>query len=97
MEKEHWKVLVLLLKEIAESKGITQQQIADETGFKQSTISRVFSLKYTPTRDVFLNIASVVKVNFFFEDQESKTDLNLLFEKAMDKLYRRSTDRISKN
>ena len=94
---EHWKVLVLLLKEIAESKGITQQQIAEQTGLVQSNVSRFFSLKYKPNLDVFLQIAKAINVNFFFEDKDSKTELNVLFEKAMDTLYRRTTDRISKN
>lgn len=78
-QNEHWKVLVLLLKEIAESKGITQQQIAVEIGLLQSNVSRFFSLKYKPNLDVFLQIAKVINVNFFFEDKDSKTDLNVLF------------------
>lgn len=88
-QSEHWKVLVLLLKEIAEQKGITQGQIAEESGLLQSNISRFFSLKYKPTLDTFLQIAKAVKVNFFFEDQEEKTDLNIAFEKAMSALGRR--------
>lgn len=96
-QNEQWKLLILLLKEIAESKGITQQQIASETGLVQSNVSRFFSLKYKPNLDVFLQIAKAINVNFFFEDKDSKTDLNVLFEKAMDTLYRRGTDRISKN
>lgn len=96
-QSEHWKVLVLLLKEIAESKGITQQQIAAETGLIQSNISRFFSLRYKPNLDVFLQIAKAVGVNFFFEDKDSTTDLSVLFNKAMDTLYRRNTDGISKN
>lgn len=96
-QNEQWKLLVLLLKEIAESKGVTQQQIAEQTGLVQSNVSRFFSLKYKPNLDVFLQIAKAINVNFFFEDKDSKTDLNVLFEKAMDTLYRRTTDRISKN
>ena len=93
---EQWKLLVLLLKEIAESKGITQQQIAEQTGLVQSNVSRFFSLKYKPNLDVFLQIANAIQVNFFFEDKDSKTELNVLFEKAMDSLYMRTSDRISK-
>ena len=89
LESEHWKVLVLLLKEIADSKGITQLEISEQTGMLQSAISRFFSLKFKPTLDTFLQIAKALKVNFFFEDQENKTDLNLAFEKAMMELGRR--------
>ena len=97
LQGEHWKVLVLLLKEVAEDKRITHQQIADITGLKRSNITRFFNLNYKPRLDNFLLIANAIQVNFFFEDRESKTDLNVLFEKAMDTLYRRTTDRISKN
>lgn len=96
-QSEHWKVLVQLLKEIAEDKGISQQQIADETGLLRSNVSRLFSLKYKPNLDIFLKVAMAVKVNFFFADQEDKSDLNVLFERAMDKMYRRSIEKKSLN
>ena len=88
-QNEQWKLLVLLLKEIAESKGVTQNKIAEETGLLQSNISRFFSLKYKPTLDTFLQVSRAVKVNFYFEDQESTTDFNVAFEKAMTELGRR--------
>lgn len=82
-------IFVQLLKEVADAKGITQQEIAEKTGYTQSNISRIFSLKYSPRLDVFLNIANAVGVNFFFEDKESRTDLSVLFERAMTHLGRR--------
>lgn len=88
--EQQWQLLVLILKEIAESKSITQNEIAEQTGLLQSNISRFFSLKYKPTLDTFLQIAKAIKVNFFFEDTESKTDLNIAFERAMTELGRRS-------
>jgi transcriptional regulator with XRE-family HTH domain len=95
-QNEQWKLLVLLLKEIADNKGITQLQIAQTTGLIQSNISRFFSLKYKPSLDMFLQVAKAVKVNFFFEDQESKTDLNQCMERAMEALGRRP-DKLPKN
>lgn len=94
----NWKILVLLLKEIAEEKiGVGyQKKIAEITDIKQSNISRIFALKYTPTLETFLNIAKALKVNFFFEDQESKTDLNKCFNRAMEELGRRP-DKLPKN
>ncbi len=86
---EHWKVLVLLLKEIADNKGITQLEISERTGMLQSAVSRFFSLKFKPTLETFLQVAQALKINFFFEDQEEKTDLNIAFEKAMMELGRR--------
>ena len=95
-KNEQWMLLVLLLKEIAEEKGITQNQIAEQTGLIQSAVSRFFSLKFKPTLDTFLQVSKAIQVNFFFEDQESKTDLNKCFEKAMEQLGRR-VDRLPKN
>lgn len=88
-QNEHWKVLVLLLREIADNKGITQLEISERTGMLQSAVSRFFSLKFKPTLETFLQVAQALKVNFFFEDQENKTDLNIAFEKAMEQLGRR--------
>ena len=85
----NWKVLVLLLKEIADNKGITQLEISERTGMLQSAVSRFFSLKFKPTLETFLQVAQALKVNFFFEDQENKTDLNIASEKAMTELGRR--------
>jgi transcriptional regulator with XRE-family HTH domain len=95
-QNEQWMLLVLLLKEISEQKGITQNQIAEQTGLIQSNVSRFFSLKYKPTLDTFLQVAKAIKVNFFFDDQESKTDLNLAFEKAMVEFGRR-VNKLPKN
>ena len=95
-QNEQWMLLVLLLKEIAEEKGITQNQIAEQTGMIQSAVSRFFSLKFKPTIDTFLQVSKAIKVNFFFEDKESKTDLNKCFENAMEQLGRR-VDKLPKN
>lgn len=94
--EQQWKLLVLLLKNIAEAKGITQNEIAEKTGLKQSNVSRLFSLKYPPTLRVFLQIATALEVNFFFEDKEDKTELSVIFEKAMTELGRRP-DKLNKN
>ena len=91
-----WKLLVLLLQQIAEQKGLTQQQIAEKSEMHQSHISRFFALKYAPNMDTFLKVSKAIGVNFFFEDQESKTDLNLAMEKAMEELGRR-VDKLPKN
>ena len=95
-ENQQWQLLVLLLKEIADQKNVTQQEIADKSGLLQSNVSRFFSLKYKPTLDTFLQVAKAIKVNLFFEDQEDKSDLNKAFEKAMTALGRRP-DNLPKN
>lgn len=95
-KNEQWMLLVLLLKEIADKKGITQGQIAERSGLIQSNVSRFFSLKYKPTLDTFLQVAKAIGVNFFFEDKENKTDLNQAMECAMEALGRRP-DKLPKN
>lgn len=89
-QNEQWMLLVLLLEQIAHEKQITQEQIAKETGMLQNSVSRFFSLKFKPTLHTFLQIAKAIKVNFFFEDQEDKSDPNQCFERAMEQLGRRA-------
>lgn len=91
-----WKLLVMLLQQIAEQKGLTQQMIAEKSEMHQSHVSRFFALKYAPDIRTFLKIAQAIQVNFFFEDRESKTNLNLAMEKAMEELGRR-VDKLPKN
>ena len=93
---QQWKLLVLLLKEIAESKGITQNQIGEIAEMHQSHVSRFFGLKFPPNINTFLKVAKAINVNFFFEDKDSKTDMNIVFEKAMTELGRRP-DNLPKN
>lgn len=69
-QNEQWKLLVLILKEIAESKGITQNQIAGSTGMQQSAISRFMLLKYKPTLETFLKIANVLNCKINITDNE---------------------------
>lgn len=68
LNEQHWKLLVQLLKEIADEKGITQLEIAEKTGLLQPNISRTFSLLVIPRLDTFLAIARAIGVNFFIED-----------------------------
>jgi len=94
--ENQWKILVLLLQQIAEQKGLTQQEIAQKSEMHQSHVSRFFALKYSPDIRTFLKVAKAIEVNFFFEDRESKTDLNLAMERAMEELGRR-VEKLPKN
>lgn len=89
--EQQWKLLVLFLKEIAiEQHGSGwNKYLTENTPFNQGNISRMFGLKYTPSFRNFLIMAKALNVNFFFEDKDSKTDLNLCFERAMEALGRR--------
>ena len=95
--EQAWRLLVVLLQLTAAEKGIKQEQLAERTGYTQSNISRVFSLRYCPKLSVFINLANAIGVNFFFEDRENlDIDYNRLVEEAMDKLGRRP-DKLPKN
>lgn len=94
--EQHWRLLVLFLKEVATDRGITQEQLAEATGFTQSNIARIFSLKYTPKLSTYLAIAQALQLNLFFETRDSGTEPNVLFERAMDQLGRRP-DSLPKN
>lgn len=96
-ENQHWKVLVLMLKNIARAKSLSVEDIALKSGLKTSNVKRIFSLYYTPTLSNFISIARAVEVNFFFEDKEDKTDLSLIFEQAMTELGRRPDKLNNKN
>jgi transcriptional regulator with XRE-family HTH domain len=96
--ENNWKAMVLLLREVALDKKITHEQIAEKIGVKKSNVSRVFSLKYCPSMDLFLKISMAIGINFFFEDKEDKSDLNVCFERAIEELGRRlSNERLKSN
>lgn len=94
--QDTWKALVLFLAEIAKSKGITHETISEKTGLQRSNVSRMFALRYCPSLENWLKILKAVEVNIFFEDRNSQTDLNKLFEKAMSDLGRRP-ENLNKN
>lgn len=94
--EQHWKLLVLMLRKTYEGKGITQEDIANRTGLKASNVSRFFNMENSPNLRTFITIAQSVGVNFFFEDKEGTTELNLIFEAAMTELGRRP-DSLPKN
>lgn len=95
-QDQHWKVLVLILKKIAEDKDMTIQEVADTAGLKRQNVSRMFLLNVEPQLSTFLAVARAIGVNFFIEDQEGKSELNVLFEAAMTELGRRP-DNLPKN
>lgn len=90
--EDHWKILVLVLKETAAQKKITPNAISVKIGVSASTITRIFNLEFCPKLQLFIDIARSVDVNFFFESKDSETDLNKSFEKAMMQLGRRLDD-----
>jgi DNA-binding phage protein len=94
--EDTWRVFVLFIKEIADKKGITSEVIAERTGLYSINVRRMFQLKYCPSLENWLKILKAVEINIYFEDRNSKTDMNVLFEKAMYELGRRP-EKLPKN
>lgn len=65
-------ILCKQLREIAESNGITQDQIATATGVSRNTISRMFNGRFSPTLDTYLKVCRIVKANIFIEEKIKK-------------------------
>jgi transcriptional regulator with XRE-family HTH domain len=95
-QNEQWMLLVFLLDEIRKQKNLSINDISEITETAQGHVSRFFSAKYEPKLGNFLKYAKAIGVNFFFEDKESKTDLNSAMEKAMEQIGRR-VDKLPKN
>ncbi|MCD8435861.1 helix-turn-helix domain-containing protein [Tenacibaculum dicentrarchi] len=78
-----WKNYILLLKEIAiikYGKG-WQKKLAEQTKFKESNISRMFSLKYSPRFSNLIVLTNALNIQLNYKDLDSaKTAL----EKAME-------------
>lgn len=95
-EQPHWQAFILLLKEVAKQKGISNYEIADKTGYAESTIGRIFKLEFCPKLQIFLDIMQVLNLNIFFETRDGTTELNLAFENAMEQIGRRP-EKLPKN
>ena len=94
--EQHWKLLVLLLQEISSQRGLTQADLAQLTGLKQSNISRLFSLKFSPNLKTYMVLVKALELNIFFEPLDADDDLSRAFENAMEQLGRRP-DKLPKN
>lgn len=67
--ESNWKEVVLMIRDAAEQKGITQDEIARKTGLIQSNISRIFNLKHPPLISTLVSIAEAVGVEIIIKDE----------------------------
>lgn len=58
--KEARKRLLRYLYELAKERGITQEEIAQKTGFTRNNVSRMLAGRYTPTLDNFIRLAEAI-------------------------------------
>ncbi|MBN2747365.1 MAG: helix-turn-helix transcriptional regulator [Bacteroidales bacterium] len=69
------KMLCKYLFSLAREKGITQEQIAEKTGFKRSNVSRMLSGAYSSSLDNFIKLAEAIDTYFFIIDKKADDDL----------------------
>ena len=67
MTKTKSVAIIRQLSEIAQKRGLTQQQIADATGLSRATVNRIFGYKFTPKIDTVVLIAGAVGANVVIE------------------------------
>ncbi|HAN78652.1 MAG TPA: hypothetical protein DCQ31_13260 [Bacteroidales bacterium] len=72
---EAQKMLLKYIADTAAEKGITQEQIAEFTGLKQSNVSRMLAGRYSPSLRNFLKIAQAVNCFIFIADKDSDDEL----------------------
>lgn len=56
----NWQEIITELKQIAESKNMTQMEMQERTGLLQSTISRFFDLKYKSNLETVGKVANAL-------------------------------------
>lgn len=66
---DNWKEIVIQLREVYESKNITQEEISYKTGMLQSSISRVFSCEFAPKLSTLVIIADALGVELIISDK----------------------------
>ena len=79
MNSEKYKTARLMLcqylSDVASQKNITQQQIAEKTGFTRSNVCRMLSGRYSPSIDNFIKLTEAIDVYFFIIDKDADDEL----------------------
>ena len=57
-----WKTIVLSMRDNAQEKGITHQEIADKAGMKRENVTLLFGLKRPPTLTTLCRVADAIGV-----------------------------------
>lgn len=78
--EKHCQVMLLLLKKIAQEKGLSDQEIADRIGFQRGNVNRMLNGRYLPTMKNCVKIAHAIGVRFLFEDKAGISDLAKAFD-----------------
>lgn len=79
-----WRLLVLLIRAIADIKGLTHQEIGEMAGISRQHVTRVFSIKYRPRLDILLILTNVIGIDLSIACDD--VDLNTAIEIAQNEL-----------
>lgn len=61
------RLIAARLAEIAKQRGITQKQISEQSGIRETTISRIFTGKFAANFAYLCRIADAVGVRIIFD------------------------------
>lgn len=61
--ENHWKVLVLLLKDKAKKDNIKPYEISKQIGVSASTVTRIFNLEFCPKFQLIIDIAKTLSLD----------------------------------
>ena len=67
---DNWKEVVVQLKEAFDRSGMTQDELSDKTGLLQTSISRIFSMKFVPKISTLVLIADALNCEIKVADRE---------------------------
>jgi uncharacterized UPF0146 family protein len=70
--QEKWKILVLLLREIAKEKNITYDDIYSETQIFYSNLSDIFNLKHAPGIKHLFKITDALGLDIYIETRDGE-------------------------
>lgn len=67
---DDWKDVVRELKDAFDRSGMTQDELSDKTGLLQTSISRIFSMKFVPKISTLVLIADALNCEIKVTDRE---------------------------
>lgn len=68
-------LLLQYLKKVMAEKGITQEQVAQRTGFTQGNVSRILGGRYSPSLDNLLALCEAIDCFVFVLDKAADDEL----------------------
>jgi DNA-binding Xre family transcriptional regulator len=70
--KEKWKILILLLREIAREKNITLDELYQKTRIEQSNLSHIFNLDHGIGIKRLFKITDALELDIFIQTRDGE-------------------------